>query len=155
MKDTGVYQAAYDAAEKEFQEALRERNTLDVRILRLKQTKSTLMRLMGTGVPTAVPNKGISDAVRDYLKWVKTNHHPPASIREIRDQLESVGYDFSNYKNANASISGTLERLVEMHEVKKTRQKRDDGITVKAYYWVGEAKTGEIAALPAAEEGPK
>src|SRR5262245_47553389 len=108
------YKAAYDRADKEVKQALEERDALDKKILYLKQTKATLMRLMGMMVPTAIINKGITEAVRDYLRWAKA-HHPkqPVSIREIREQLESIGYDFSSHKNPNASVSGTLERMYE------------------------------------------
>ena len=146
-----AYNAAYEKATLEYDAAIEERAEIDKRILYLRQTKATLMRLMGMALPNAIQNKGITDAVRDYLQWAK-RHHPtqPVTIREIRDQLESAGYDFSNHKNPNASVSGTLERLHEAKEVHKRRRRRDDGVTVTGYMWAG-----TLPELPERQEDSK
>ena len=137
MAPFDAYQAAYDQADKEHKSAMAERTVLDRRITHLKQTMATLLRLMGSSMPDAVSNKGITDAVREYMSFAKNRFDHPVTIREIRDQLESVGYDFSGHKNPNASISGTLERLYEAKEVLKKRRRRDDGVTVTGYVWNG------------------
>lgn len=134
---TDAYSQALDKAHKELTKANDERAVLDVRIVRLKQTIATLLRLLGTDEPASISNKGITDAVREYLAWVKARDNRAITIRELRDQLESVGFDFSNYKNPNASIGGTLERLCEAKEVKRMRRRRDDGVTVTGYRWLG------------------
>lgn len=149
---TKAYDDALAVAHKELSEAEKERQALDIRILRLKQTIATLMRLIGHDVPTLVMNKGITDAVRDYLTFAKATNHGPVTIREVRSQLEIVGYDFSNYKNANASIAGTLERLVDAKEVRKLRKRRDDGVTVTGYLWLGEVSKDVAAEITAAKE---
>lgn len=134
---TEIYQDAIETARRELTEAEEQRNVLDIRILRLKQTVATLMRLVGQDVPDSLTNKGITDAVREYLTFAKAHNAGPVTIRELRSQLEIVGYDFTNYKNPNASLAGTLERLVEGREVRKVRKRRDDGVTVTGYLWLG------------------
>lgn len=153
---TDAYLDALERASEEYKKGLAERKALDERLLHLRQTISTLMRLIGPGIPGHVVNRGITDAVRSYLQWVKTNTPDRrVTIRDIRERLEAVGYDFSSYKNPNASISGTLERLVTGGTVKKNRRRQDDGITITAYYWAGEVDPNEVWPPEGSEEEPE
>lgn len=128
------YRAALEKAKQELFEAETAREKIDLRILRLKQTIATLFRLVGVDVPDAMANKGITDAVREYLRFMaEAGSGHPVGVAQVRDQLEIVGYDFSGYKNPNASIAGTLERLVATGEAKKVRAKNLSGKFVTGY----------------------
>lgn len=134
-----AYTEALKAAMKERGELLGERQRLDRRLLRINQTIATLLRLDGSDCPESISNKGIADAIRDLLGFAREQGRNHAvSVAQLRFNLESVGYDFSQYKNPNASLSGTLERLVESGELKKVRIKRSDDSRVTGY----EADTG-------------
>jgi hypothetical protein len=102
------------------------RAVIDRRILHLKQTIATLLRLTLGEVPGELINKGLTDAIREIIEDAALQRvgFPAKHIKEL---LETIGYDFTNYRNPLASITGTLERLVASGEAKKTRMPRVDG----------------------------
>jgi len=129
------YDAALRVAGDQYLEAIKQRRELDARILHLRQTIATLMRLTGNDLPGSLANPGITDAIRVYLGFTKTQkpEHQSVTVQELREQLEVAGFDFTDYKNPNASISGTMEKLFKAGEVKKGRGRRPDGESVTVY----------------------
>jgi hypothetical protein len=72
---------------------------------------------------------GLTEAIRSVLK---KNYRQWLTVTQVRDRLESAGFDFSSYKSSPlASISTTLKRFkaedVETAEI--------DGVA--AYRWIG------------------
>src|SRR5262245_46076775 len=116
MQDS-AYDAAISAATKELGELRAERARIDIRIKRLTETVATLFRLTLSDQPENVINLGLTDAIRACLR---TGYPQPAPSSAIVAGLESAGYDFSGYSNKQASVNGTLQRLTDNGEVKKT-----------------------------------
>jgi hypothetical protein len=145
------YELALEKAGADYEAAMQERRALDAKILHLRQTVATLMRLIGRDLPHNLASPGITDATRVYLRYIKTDQEGrPVTVQELRHQLEIVGFDFTDYRNPNASISGTLQKLVEADEVKKVRFKRD-GTFVAAYVATDKIKDVQFAGVPMSE----
>lgn len=104
------YRRALDAALREYEKLLQDRDDLDKRIAQLSQTVGTLSRLCGA-VPTVT--MGPAEACRIVLKGA--GH--PLTVTEIRAQLEAMGFDLSRYLNGAAVIHTSLKRLSEHDEV--------------------------------------
>jgi hypothetical protein len=126
------YKRAEIAAAKELDELLEQRRLLDVRIARLRQTIVSLHALT-EGVPEFKEGQqmvavGITDACRNALKVAGS----PRTAVEVRDWLESSGYDLRDQANALASIHTVLKRLVDSGEAVPVEK---DG--KPAYGWKG------------------
>jgi hypothetical protein len=104
------YRRALDAACREWERLSAERVALDARLTDLQRSIATLTRLCGL-VPT-VPF-GLAEACRLVL----ARDGRPRAARDIRADLEAIGFDFSRHANPLASIHVTLKRLVEAGEV--------------------------------------
>jgi hypothetical protein len=112
------YKKAHEAVRREMAEIEEQRQLLDRRYARLKQTSLSLETLMedaddsGSGVTAGLPVVGLTDACRHALTVSKT----PRTAQEVRDWLEGSGYDLSDQENALASIHTILKRLVAADE---------------------------------------
>lgn len=127
------YRRALDAAVKEYERAVAERTTLDARIAQLKQTIATLTRLCGL-TPT-VPF-GLTEACRLILR----NAGAPMTALQMRDRLETIGFDTDKYANGLAAIHTVLKRLHDSGEAALTEA---DETTRHAYKFL---QTGLIAS---------
>jgi hypothetical protein len=135
----------FDLVNKEFlklQKLQRQRDELDVEIAKSKQfiaatanmlndrQRDTVLQLMGTiEAGKMMAEAGLTEAIRSVLK---KNYRQWLTVTQVRDRLESAGFDFSSYKSSPlASISTTLKRFkaedVETAEI--------DGVA--AYRWIG------------------
>lgn len=132
-----AYDKAVEAINSEIDAVWEEMKVLDARLRTLRQSRSALQRLMAK--PDDVVNLGLSDAIRKVLE----DSHLPCTVLFMRESLEGIGYDFSNYKNPLGSISGTLERLRKSGEAKRVRVARIDGERVAGYLAVRKNKEGE------------
>jgi hypothetical protein len=104
------YKRALDAACREWETVAAERAALDKRLSDLTRTISTLTRLCGYA-PT-VP-LGLADGCRLVLVRGQL-----LTASQMRDELETMGFDFSGHANALASIHVTLKRLVQSGEAR-------------------------------------
>jgi hypothetical protein len=104
------YRRALEAAVAEYEALGSQRRELDARLTQLAHTIGTLNRLCGF-VPT-VP-WGLTDACRLVLRNVAA----PLTPTEVRDRLQSIGFDLSKYANELAAIHTVLKRLRESGEV--------------------------------------
>jgi len=140
------YHQARSSALKELADAAKQKEILDKRIARLKQTLASLDALIeGDEASTESRQEmdvvGITDAVRNALKIANS----PRTAVDVRDWLASSGYDLSDQENALASIHTILKRLVRSGEAQ-------DGLneTGKAVYkWAGSPQT--LSSLYAAQ----
>jgi len=135
----------FKLVQKEFAklEKLRQRrDDLDVEIAKAKQfiaatanmlndrQRDIVLQLMGTiEAGKMIAEAGLTEAIRSVLK---KNYKRWLTVTQVRDRLESAGFDFSSYKSSPlASISTTLKRFkaedVETAEI--------DGVA--AYRWIG------------------
>jgi hypothetical protein len=95
-----------------------EREEVNLEIVQLEQVVANLVPLVPEGMPGRLPRYRLpteiklTDACREVLK--KSDKH--ITPIEIRNALETGGYDLSQHANALASIHGVLKRLVESGE---------------------------------------
>lgn len=127
------YRRALDAAIKEYERAVADRNALDERIAQLKHTIGTLTRLCGL-TPT-VPF-GLTEACRLVLR----NAGTPMTAVQVRERLTAIGFDVEKYANALAAIHTVLRRLEDAGEAALTEA---DDTTRQAYAFL---ETGLIAS---------
>ena len=104
------YRRALDAAIREYEELGKQRLDIDKRLAQLMQTITSLNKLCGF-MPTAP--MGLTDGCRLALR-----SGAPMTPREVRDRLEAIGFDLSEYSNALASIHTVLRRLNEAGEIR-------------------------------------
>jgi len=142
-KDTNYF----DLVNKEFfklQKLQRQRDELDLEIAKSKQfiaatanmltdrQRDTALQTMGlVEAKKMMVDAGLTEAIKSVLKQ---NFKQWLTVTKVRDQLESAGFDFSNYKSSPlASISTTLKRLrLKPEDVETTEI---DGVA--AYRWIG------------------
>jgi hypothetical protein len=107
---TEDYRRALDAAVKEYEALGEQRRSIDTRLAQLSQTIGTLSRLCGL-IPT-VP-WGLTDACRVVLR-----SGLPMTATDVRDRLQSIGFDLSKYSSELAAIHTVLRRLNEAGELR-------------------------------------
>src|SRR5262245_55566074 len=96
------------AARKEIEELSAQRDAIEKRIKRLMQSVAALYRLTLGDDESNPFTMGLTDAIK-ALAGVAY----PAGITSgmCVQLLERMGFDFSDYKNKQASVHGTLQRL--------------------------------------------
>jgi len=107
---TEDYRRALDAAVREYEALGAQRREIDQRLTELAQTIGTLSRLCGL-TPT-VP-WGLTDACRIVLR-----SGLPMTATDVRDRLQSIGFDLSKYSSELAAIHTVLKRLNESGELR-------------------------------------
>jgi len=123
MKDSPDYGKAYRHVSRELKNALHEREKLDNRITTLRKRIAALAaNCQDEGIeiePSAeaeylLENTGLTDDIVNILKV-----HSPAWLFpwQVKNKLEQLGYDMSNYKNPLATIHMVLKRLSESSRI--------------------------------------
>ena len=106
----------------EKQELLREIENRDQQIAALSQTMKAIAPLVGEQPPEVddadVPPGGMTDCIRAILQRAME----PLTASELRESLESLGFDMSSYSNPLATIHTVLRRLTESGEVETTHE---------------------------------
>jgi hypothetical protein len=105
------YKRALDAACREWETLAAERRTLDTRLADLQRTIATLSRLCGY-VPT------VPFSLADSCRLVLMRRDHPLTATQVREELETMGFDLSKQASPLASIHVTLKRLVEGGQVR-------------------------------------
>ena len=129
---TADYRRALDAAIKEYETLGEERRRIDKRLSELAQTIGTLSRLCG--LTSTVP-WGLSDACRTVLR----NAGSPMTPVDVRDRLQSIGFDLSKYASDLAAVHTTLKRLNEAGELRFIAS-----AGTRAYLWQRPARAAAI-----------
>ena len=126
------YPAWYAGAKAELEKLQEEKAQLkrslddcDKQIAALIQTINALAPLVGEE-PIAAPEPeappaGMTDSIRGILAEAKE----PLSAAEIRDLLETMGFDMKSYSNPLATVHTVLRRLTESGE---TEAQEKDGV---------------------------
>jgi hypothetical protein len=113
-----TYRDALEQAIREYEQLAQERARIDERLAQVVQTIGNLSRLCRLA-PTV--QLGLTDACRMVLK--SAGHSLTA--REVKAQLEAVGFEVSRYANPLASIHTVLRRLCRSGEVRFVRRVLD------------------------------
>ena len=108
---TDDYRRALATAIREYETLGQQRQDIDKRLAEVMQTIGTLSRLCGL-VPT-VP-LGLTDACRLVVRGAGV----PVTPADVRQRLESIGFDLSKYANDLAAIHTILKRLNESGELR-------------------------------------
>jgi hypothetical protein len=115
------YRPALDAALREYETLLQQKADVDARLAQVAESVGTLTRLCGY-TPTVA--YGLTDACKTSLRCAGV----PMTPLEVRDRLQSTGFDISKYSNPLAAIHTVLRRLTESGEVQR-RASRSKGVT--------------------------
>ena len=121
---TEDYRRALETAIREYEALGEQRQQIDKRLAEVAQTIGSLSRLCGL-VPT-VP-MGLTDACRLAIRGAGV----PVMATEVRDRLQSIGFDLSKYSNDLAAIHTILKRLNEAGELRLVAR----GTGKPAYIW--------------------
>ena len=108
---TDDYRRALATAIREYETLGQQRQDIDKRLSEVMQTIGTLSRLCGL-VPT-VP-LGLTDACRLVVRGAGV----PVTPTDVRQRLQSIGFDLSKYANDLAAIHTILKRLNESGELR-------------------------------------
>lgn len=108
---TDDYRRALATAIREYEALGRQRQDIDKRLAEIMQTIGSLSRLCGL-VPT-VPI-GLTDACRLVVRGAGV----PVTPADVRQRIQSIGFDLSKYSNDLAAIHTILKRLNESGELR-------------------------------------
>jgi hypothetical protein len=129
---TEDYRRALATAIREYEALGKQRQDIDKRLAEVMQTIGTLSRLCGL-VPT-VP-LGLTDACRLVIRGAGV----PVTPAEVRQRLQSIGFDLSNYQNDLAAIHTILKRLNDSGELRSVPRAfspaRETDAGKHAYIW--------------------
>jgi hypothetical protein len=123
---TDDYRRALATAIREYETLGAQRQDVDKRLAEVAQTIGTLSRLCGL-TPT-VP-LGLTDACRLIVRGAGVALAPT----DVRQRLQSIGFDLSKYANDLAAIHTILKRLNESGELRFIPRGNDPG--KHAYIW--------------------
>ena len=123
---TDDYRRALATAIREYEALGQQRQDIDKRIAEVAQTIGTLSRLCGL-IPT-VP-LGLTDACRLVVRGAGV----PVTPTDVRQRLQSIGFDLSKYSNDLAAIHTILKRLNESGELRFIPRGTEPG--KHAYIW--------------------
>lgn len=122
------FQAWYREARVELEKLQREKGELEravedheKQIAVLTRTVNFLAQMVGEpAVPAVEPDTqpGMTGSIREILKKAPE----PLTASEIRDALESLGFDMKSYSNPLATVHTVLRRLAEADEVETTHE---------------------------------
>ena len=115
------YRAALDAALREYETLLQQKSDIDARLAQVAESVGTLTRLCGY-TPTVA--YGLTEACKTSLRCAAA----PMTPLEVRDRLQSTGFDINRYSNPLAAIHTVLRRLTASGEVRR-RASRSKGVT--------------------------
>lgn len=130
------YRRDLQARKRELADLLRQRQKIDERMARLQPLISHLeglCRELGDRAAKEHATQvelttGLTELARVTLKEA----YIPLRPSELRQRMETKGFDFSHYSNPLSSIHVVLRRLVKSHQVKVVPQKGGR----KAYQWI-------------------
>ena len=123
---TDDYRRALATAIREYEALGQQRQDIDKRLAEVAQTIGTLSRLCGL-IPT-VP-LGLTDACRLVVRGAGV----PVTPVDVRQRLQSIGFDLSKYANDLAAIHTILKRLNESGELRLLARGNEPG--KHAYIW--------------------
>ena len=128
------YRRDLNEAQKHLDDLLRQREKLEVLIAKQKRRISALAELCederSTIQPAIVELGGLTEAC---ITALRASHKDGISVAEIQNTLKELGFPLKEYKAPLASITTTVNRLVESGVVKTFRVSGGG----KEYKWVG------------------
>ncbi|HEY2153493.1 MAG TPA: hypothetical protein VGH34_21980 [Vicinamibacterales bacterium] len=123
---TEDYRRALETAIREYEALGQQRRDIDQRLAEVAQTIGTLSRLCG--LVSTVP-LGLTDACRLVIRGAGV----PVTPTEVRQRLQTIGFDLAKYTNDLAAIHTILKRLNESGELRFVT--RGVSTNKHAYIW--------------------
>jgi hypothetical protein len=117
------YAQALNAARRELDALLRERDQIETRIARVRHTVAALSALCDEPTPVEL---GLTDAIRTVLRGSVEALAPT----DVKERLDVLGFDLSSHANPLASVHTVLKRLVHAGEAETT-----EGYGGRMVYW--------------------
>ena len=115
---TEALKAALRQVQKQIEVKTRQRDTLDAEIVQLRATEMGLQTTLGQQVQAEIAWTNLVMAV------LNSHLGQPMSAVEIRDTLESWGYNFAGINNPLAFINTCLQRLAGRGQINRTEMGR-------------------------------
>ncbi len=124
------YHAWYANAASELERVIKERlefereiEDRDRQIAALNQTIRAIAPLIGEKPPEmALDPELAASGMTDCVRAILSKATEPVTASEIRESLESLGFDMKSYSNPLATIHTVLRRLTESGEVESTHE---------------------------------
>ena len=122
------YRRAYETAAAELESLLKEQERIEGRVLSLRRTMTGLADLlreagesMGWRDRIDATLEGMAQhSITDDIRKVMNASSLSLTSSEIREELETIGYDWAEQKNPLATINAILNRLIEQGYVDET-----------------------------------
>ena len=113
-----TYKNALEAAKKELVTVTAQHEQTAKRIAQLRQTITTLERLMGR--PPSLINTTMSLVEACEMAVVASD--APLTPVAVKQMLQGTGFDFSRYTNPMATIHSALKRLEKGGVIERTKE---------------------------------
>ncbi|MFY9559166.1 MAG: hypothetical protein WAQ52_02935 [Terriglobales bacterium] len=130
------YRRDLRARKRELADLLRQRQNIDEKIARLPPLISHLeglcRELGDRSVKEHATKVELTSGLTELARVTLEEVHIPLSTSELKQRMETKGFDFSHYSNPLSSIHVVLQRLVKSGQVKVVPQKGGR----KAYQWI-------------------
>lgn len=145
MEDSPDYGKAYRRVSRELKEAVDERDVLDNKITTLRKRLAALAaNCEDEGIeidpsPEAEYLLQITGMSEDIVNILKLNCPGWLLPWQIKNKLEQLGYDMSNYKNPLATVHMVLKRLAGSDKIQQ-----DKGVDDKTVYRASRTQTEVI-----------
>ena len=96
------------AVEAELENLVRARAELDRRIAGFRLAIQGLLQTQGLSSPAGLEPEGLTDSCRTVLR----SAGQPLSVVEVKEQLDSMSFDWSSYSSPISALHTILKRLV-------------------------------------------
>lgn len=134
MKTENEYRTDLNEAQRHLGELLREREEIEVRIAKQKRRIAALAQLCEDenelDKPLLLELGGMTEACSTVLR---ASRKEAINVTEILANLKELGFPLDGYKSPVASVTTTVNRLVESGVVKMFRVTGEG----RVYKWVG------------------
>lgn len=155
-----AYRRDLQARKRELAALLRQRQKIDERMVRLQPLighLEGLCRELGDRAAKEHATKvALTTGLTELARVTLEEAYMPLSTSELKQRMETKGFDFSHYSNPLSSIHVVLQRLVKSGRVKAVPQKGGK----KAYQWITVidsllAMLGSVSTAAAQQSQPK
>jgi hypothetical protein len=96
------------AVETELENLVRARAELDRRIAGLRLAIQGLRQTQGLSAPAGLEPEGLTDSCRTVLR----SAGQPLSVPQVKEQLDTMSFDWSSYSSPISALHTILKRLV-------------------------------------------
>jgi hypothetical protein len=138
MAPSSDYKKAYDTAKQELADLLYQQERIEKRLVIVRKSLQTFAELCANegieiepSIEAAIllEDSTLADEIRNILA---ANYTLFFRANAIKDQIERLGHDLSEYKNPQSTIQMILKRMIESGEVEEKRDAEGKAIYAMA-----------------------